>query len=232
MIDARCELDYLWRGLRALVSFRLATATAWLRHGHAIRRRAIADYLAAHTVRKLHLSATHTVPGFLNSQICGAVPMDITRPLPLPDASFDLIYSSHLVEHIHRRQLADFLAEARRVLRPGGSMIVATPSLGTIVTALWGDDEDKRALLLDRTRRHSWEGFHGRAQALNTVMRGFGHRWLVDVDYLRGLALRAGFSSVESIGNLDLPDPELARYIGTHKPPDWFVETETFLLKA
>ena len=232
MIDATCELDYLWRGLRALVSFRLATAKAWARHGHVVRRRAIDAYLAGHAERKLHLSATHDVPGFLNSQICGAVPIDITRPLPLPDGSFDRIYSSHLVEHIHRRQLAEFLAEARRVLQPGGSMIIATPSLGTIVPALWGDDDDKRTLLLERTRKHSWEGFHGRAQALNTVMRAFGHRWLVDVDYLRGAGLRAGFSAVDSIGNLDLPDPELVRYIRDHKPAAWFVETETFLLKV
>lgn len=47
------------------------------------------------------------------------------RPLPFADASFDVVLSFQVIEHV--RDEAAYLAEARRVLRPGGHFIVATP---------------------------------------------------------------------------------------------------------
>jgi len=46
--------------------------------------------------------------------------------LPFPDASFDLVYSSAVLEHV--RDLPLSLAEIRRVLRPGGRAVHLLPS--------------------------------------------------------------------------------------------------------
>jgi len=46
--------------------------------------------------------------------------------LPLPDASFDAIVSDFTFEHVE--DPAGFLAEARRVLRDGGSLFFRTPN--------------------------------------------------------------------------------------------------------
>src|SRR5688500_8652667 len=46
--------------------------------------------------------------------------------LPLPDASFDVIVSDFTFEHVE--DPAGFLAEARRVLRAGGSLFFRTPN--------------------------------------------------------------------------------------------------------
>ncbi len=46
--------------------------------------------------------------------------------LPLPDASFDAIVSDFTFEHVE--DPAGFLAEARRVLRAGGSLFFRTPN--------------------------------------------------------------------------------------------------------
>jgi SAM-dependent methyltransferase len=46
--------------------------------------------------------------------------------LPLPDASFDLVVSDFTFEHVEHP--AEFLAEACRVLVPGGSLFFRTPN--------------------------------------------------------------------------------------------------------
>lgn len=48
--------------------------------------------------------------------------------LPEPDASFDFVFSNSVLEHIP--QLDPVLAEAARVLRPGGTFLCTVPSPG------------------------------------------------------------------------------------------------------
>lgn len=46
--------------------------------------------------------------------------------LPFPDGAFDLVYADYVLEHVERP--APFLAETRRVLKPGGSFFFRTPN--------------------------------------------------------------------------------------------------------
>lgn len=231
MINAQSEADYLWRGLRAAIRFGLGRFGAWLRYGHIVRAKAVAQYLASHSVRKLHLAATYEADGFLNSQVTGRVPIDMARPLPLPDGSFDMIYSSHVVEHLQRREFLRFLAEAHRTLRPGGQLVIATPSLRKIVDVLYGRDTEEKALLLDRGRRFVSDGFYTPCHQINIIMRAFGHRFLYDLEFMREAGKMAGFRSVQSIDNRAVPDPALRSYIASRKAPGWLIETETFVLE-
>jgi ubiquinone/menaquinone biosynthesis C-methylase UbiE len=49
--------------------------------------------------------------------------------LPFDDESFDLVVSNHVVEHVGDRSAQDdHIAEIARVLRPGGSLYLATPN--------------------------------------------------------------------------------------------------------
>jgi len=54
---------------------------------------------------------------------------DLSSGIPLPDSSCDVVYHSHLIEHLRPGDARMFLAECRRVLRPGGILRVATPDL-------------------------------------------------------------------------------------------------------
>jgi SAM-dependent methyltransferase len=50
------------------------------------------------------------------------------RAIDLPDASFELVYASHVLEHIDRDR--DALAEIRRILAPGGLAVLPVPLVG------------------------------------------------------------------------------------------------------
>ena len=52
---------------------------------------------------------------------------DLSERIPLPDASFDCIVSIEVIEHLENH--ARFVAEALRVARPGGTVVVTTPNV-------------------------------------------------------------------------------------------------------
>jgi SAM-dependent methyltransferase len=57
---------------------------------------------------------------------------DLSRGIPLPDASCDVVYHAAVLEHMRRSDAAAFLAECYRVLKPGGIMRVGVPDLEKI----------------------------------------------------------------------------------------------------
>ena len=62
------------------------------------------------------------------------VPFD--GPLPFEDSSFDLVWASEVIEHV--ADTARWLSEVRRVLVPGGRLLVTTPSHGRLRLAVSG----------------------------------------------------------------------------------------------
>jgi ubiquinone/menaquinone biosynthesis C-methylase UbiE len=62
------------------------------------------------------------------------VPLD--GPLPFADNSFDVVWASEVIEHIG--DTARWLSEIRRVLAPGGRLLITTPSHGRLRVLLGG----------------------------------------------------------------------------------------------
>ncbi len=58
---------------------------------------------------------------------------DLAHGIPLPSESCQVVYNAAVLEHLRPRDAAAFLAECKRVLRPGGILRIGVPDLEKIV---------------------------------------------------------------------------------------------------
>ena len=59
--------------------------------------------------------------------------LDVSRRFRFDDETFDCVYASHMLEHLHPDVAEHCLREAHRVLRPGGVLRLAVPDLDQMV---------------------------------------------------------------------------------------------------
>ena len=120
---------------------------------------------------------------------------DLTRGIPLDDASCQLIYCEHLLEHFTVEEGLALLRECRRVLEAEGILRVAVPSLDVIIEkCASGNWKDQEWL--------SWPEYgciQTRAEMLNMAFRAWGHKWLYDREELHRRLLEAGFTRVKDV---------------------------------
>jgi predicted SAM-dependent methyltransferase len=63
----------------------------------------------------------------------GVIVRNLNKGIPFPDASFDVVYHSHVLEHFTKTAGETFLKECYRVLRPQGVLRVVVPDLEQLV---------------------------------------------------------------------------------------------------
>lgn len=93
----------------------------------------IAQHFASHPQFRLAVTAVDARDervardGYAFQQVTGAT-------LPFPDHSFDIVLSNHVIEHVGgEAEQLQHLAEARRVLRPGGTFYLAVPNRWSLI---------------------------------------------------------------------------------------------------
>jgi predicted SAM-dependent methyltransferase len=171
--------------------------------GLLVRAAIVARYLETHAVRKLQVGANVcALPGWLNTDLypktIGSVTLDATRPFPFPDSSFDCVFSEHQIEHIGYDDGLLMLRECYRILRPGGTIRIATPSLDKMI-ALSNDkrNELQDAYIQDRTRNlYPTAPSPTSCFAINGAFRYWGHQFVYDKATLRLTLEAAGFADV------------------------------------
>jgi SAM-dependent methyltransferase len=87
----------------------------------------VAEHTEAQDIHGVEFIAEHAAVA--RSRGIAAVEADIEEGLPFDDGSFDLISANQVIEHLRGTDL--FLAEIRRVLKPGGVACISTNNLSS-----------------------------------------------------------------------------------------------------
>lgn len=86
----------------------------------------------------------------------GVIVHDARKGLPFSDATFDVVYHSHILEHFRHDEAPAFLRECHRVLRPGGILRVAVPDLEQICRLYLENLSAAEAGDAEASRRYKW----------------------------------------------------------------------------
>ena len=194
------------------------------------RPRVISRYLRTHDVRKLHLGAgENLLPGWLNTDLHDygrrdLVYLDVRKRFPLPDASFDFVFSEHMLEHLTYAEGQHCLHECFRVLRPDGRVRIATPSLERLARLYDGGE------LRERYVRWAVDTLEPELNAplpgavVNNFFRSWGHRFIYDPQTLR--------HALETVGFVDAAEGAVGELEGHLAEEPAFNEYETIVLEA
>jgi SAM-dependent methyltransferase len=178
----------------------------------------IREYLDAHTVRKLQIGAGYNMlDGWLNADFnpytrqAGQLYLNATRRSPFPDASFDYVFSEHMIEHIWWPDGQTMLKESHRILKPGGKIRISTPNLASITSLLDPPRTPiKEQYLKLSTDKHIPHAIGYRPGfVISNFFWDFGHFFVYDAETLE-LALRtAGFTDIRRWQPMQSDDPNL-----------------------
>jgi len=130
--------------------------------------------------------------------------LDIAQGLPYHENSCSLIHHEHFLEHLSAEAGLNFLKECYRVLKSGGVMRIAMPSLDLIIEKSYlGNWKDQ-----DWLKWPEYQFIQTRAEMLNISFRWWGHQWLYDREELHRRLREAGFTIIRDVewGNSDIPE--------------------------
>jgi predicted SAM-dependent methyltransferase len=132
-------------------------------------------------------------------------------PLPWPDGTVAEIYAGHFLEHLDLDRGRELLAEAFRVLEPGGALGIVVPDFREVA----------RRYVAQEAAPFDWSDGHHDLRDLDDLCRCLifstcqpsHHRWAYDLATLERALTRAGF---EVLGEIDrYTDPRLST-------PQWY----------
>jgi SAM-dependent methyltransferase len=132
-------------------------------------------------------------PGWINidfNSVDTAVrALDLSHGIPYPDDHFDVVYHSHVLEHLPREGGAFLLRECHRVLRPGGVIRVVVPDLELLARSYLRALEAARAAAPNADADHEWAVIHlidqlVRHQSGGEMLRYIAQANLPNLDYV------------------------------------------------
>ncbi|MEO8324462.1 MAG: methyltransferase domain-containing protein [Nitrospirota bacterium] len=180
---------------------------------------------------------------------------DIRKGLPFDNDSVDVVYHSHILEHVDRELVEAFLMEIKRVLIPGGLHRMAVPDMEYLCRvylehvalverdfSLIADHDRYISVIIEQMVRKKAYGTSQQPLLLrwleNSILgdarkRGETHQWMYDRFNLLHLLDRSGFKNIEilafnksAIPNWESFGLETKEDGSEYKPHSLYVEAE------
>jgi predicted SAM-dependent methyltransferase len=143
---------------------------------------------------------------------------DVSRGLPFRDGEAAVVYASHVLEHLTRRQAHNLVRESFRVLKPGGVVRIVVPDLERLAHLYLqerangaGDGraandfmEHLRTCLDDADASLPLKLYRAYLDTLS-------HKWMYDTASLTALMAEAGFSELSQRACLESRIPLIAQ---------------------
>jgi predicted SAM-dependent methyltransferase len=137
---------------------------------------------------------------------------NLRKPLPFADLSFDCVYASHLLEHLHPADGANLLKESYRVLSPGGIIRIAVPDLKFMVERYMSDKQTSDVRFVAAALRLQ-KGMQLRPNErtsagllrslLNSIQDFHTHKWMYDEESLARILSDTGFINIRRCNYLE-----------------------------
>jgi predicted SAM-dependent methyltransferase len=204
-------------------------------------RPALESYLSHSGPHRLEIGAGRgRKPGWLATDLGeagegdGYMRMDATQPFPIPDASFDIVYSEHMIEHVPYLAGRAMIRECHRILKPGGVLRISTPSLGFLLRIMSPDRSAFEQGYLEWTLvTHVPEApIASNAFFLNLFVRQWGHLFIYDRETLGFVMRKAGFADVKECRFNCSDHPDLVGLENEGRMPPGYVELESMVFEG
>ena len=203
------------------------------------QRKMIDNYISTHAVKKIQLGCGNNIlTSWLNTDLFmndKVVFLDIRKPFPILQETFNYVYCEHTIEHIDFTDGQKMLNECFRILVPGGKIRIATPDIAMII-GLYSEnktDLENRYIHWTVDTWMSEIGIYNDTFAINNFFYNWSHRFIYDQKTLTKSLEMAGFERIQKC-IINLSNDEVFCDIEHHSAVynEEFNKLETFVLEA
>ena len=129
------------------------------------------------------------------------------KRIPENDSTTDAVYSSHMIEHIEKEDVALFFKEVRRILKSGGIIRLAVPNIKYQVDNYLKDGDADKFIESTHLTRKKPKTIIAKIKYL--IIGDRNHQWMYDGKSLCNLLSSAGFEEprILETGLTTIPDP-------------------------
>ena len=170
----------------------------------------IDNYLKNNEVKKMQIGCgSNILDGWLNTDLNNSHEiafLDAGDKFPIATDTFDYVYSEHLFEHLKVEQQINMLQESCRILKKGGVMRIATPSLDFLFELYNNPDtqesryyvdyyvscfpqfKEVNKIVIDKNEHYNY--------VINNFFKAWGHQMIHNFSSIKKLALQCDFAQV------------------------------------
>lgn len=175
------------------------------------QRKIIANYLKDNEIKKMQIGCgSNILEGWLNTDLNYSDTvafLDAGEKFPIESDKFDFIYSEHLFEHLKVEQQLNMLKESYRILKNGGIMRIATPSIEFLFNLYanpnilenkqyvnWAVENIPNLKIVNNLNISDEEHY---VYVINNFFKASGHQMIHNYDSISKLALQCGYSQIK-----------------------------------